>query len=94
MNAKNCKNEVDCWDVEEIICPYCYEQVEQAEEWVADKNKKVKISCPYCSKTFLCEPEHIVFYTTTRIGENGEEIVQWDDEELEELGEEENEKDI
>jgi DNA-directed RNA polymerase subunit RPC12/RpoP len=73
------KTDLDCWDNEEIICPYCYEQVNDDDYAVLNSHDKTEVECPYCGKTFYCNGEIKYSYTSTRIGENGEEISEWED---------------
>lgn len=70
---------LDCWDEPNIICPYCYEEVEDVDYIVARRGDMTEVDCPYCGKTFCCVAEHRTTYTSTRIGENGEEISEWED---------------
>ncbi len=82
MKNKRGMSDIDCWNEENIICPYCYEEVEDYDYSVARREGvQVEVECPHCGESFYCESEHSVTYTSTRIGENGERISSWEDEE-------------
>lgn len=79
MNKYERNNYLDCWDERYIICPYCYEEVEDYDYSVVRSEDMTEVYCPHCGKTFYCVAEHKITYTSTRMGENGEEISEWED---------------
>lgn len=68
---------LDCWDETDIICPYCYKEVEDYDCSVAWSENTAEVDCPHCGKTFYCVAEHKITYTSTRIDEKGKEISEW-----------------
>lgn len=76
----------DCYcyaNPDKIVCPYCYEEFEDDDYYVikhcSNHIGKDKCECPYCGKEFFVFAEACIEYTSTRIGENGEEIDTWED---------------
>ena len=68
---------LDCWDATDIICPYCYKEIEDVDYSVAQSSDITEVECPHCEKTFYCIADYKITYTSTRIGENGEEVSEW-----------------
>lgn len=70
---------------DKIVCPYCYEEFEDGDycaiRHCSNNITKYKCECPYCEKEFFVFAEAFYEYTSTRIGEDGEEIDTWEDDE-------------
>jgi sarcosine oxidase delta subunit len=74
---------LDCSEERNIICPYCYEVVDDWDYQVANRadTDYVDVSCPYCGKDFKCYAETTIKYTSVRVDDSNIIIDDWWDEE-------------
>lgn len=73
---------LDCSDENNIICPYCYEVVDDWDRVVASRadTDYIDVYCPHCDKDFKCYAETTIKYTTVRVDDSGKMIDDWWDE--------------
>lgn len=83
--------EIDCWATDNIVCPCCaYEIKEDCWEYFPtdEHETSTHIECPECDKTFFCEREYSVTYSSSVMPcKNGEPhkfmfCHKWEDERI------------
>lgn len=72
----------DCFYNSTIVCPYCYLECEDDEYYVVRNSDGdyVDFQCEHCGKDFKVSAVTTITYDSARF-ENGEVIVEWNDEE-------------
>lgn len=56
-------DELDTWQTDEIVCPYCGYMFEESYEYIGDD----LVDCPNCEHKFVLESEECVTYTTSKV---------------------------
>lgn len=78
--GRSFKSELDCYMTDEMICPYCYQQVYDDTRYIArNAGNTVEYTCEHCEKKFWAYAQMDLHYTTTKMDENGSEITEWYD---------------
>ena len=56
-------DELDTWNTDEIVCPYCGYVFGESYEYIGDDI----VDCPNCERRFVLESEEYVVYTTSKV---------------------------
>lgn len=59
-------DDIECEGTDEVVCPYCGYEFEASWEFFQDHSNTTDIECMGCDKTFECEQEVVVSYTTSK----------------------------
>jgi len=80
MEEKKLGGSYDCCEEDIIICPYCYEEVEDVDyNVVQHRGEFVDMTCPECGRDFKVKGYLEPTYTSVRVNEDGTINDDWDD---------------
>ena len=60
-------DEIACTFTDVGVCPYCGHRHEDSWEWFREGQEEAEIECDKCGKSFQCEVEYSVAYTSRKI---------------------------
>lgn len=73
------RSDLDCYEEQSIVCPYCYEKCEDDCLNVARDGggEYMSFQCENCGKDFMVQANTTITYTSARLDDNGEIVDTW-----------------
>lgn len=75
------KSELDCYDMPNIVCPYCYNECEDDTYSIARNSDGdfISFTCENCNKEFKVLATTTITYTSARTDKDDNIVAEWYD---------------